>query len=88
LLQLPPFGIRADQVERCLKESLRKLELTYVDLYLIHVPFGLTYIDDNNPFPSKDDGTIDMDVDTDLVAVWKVRILHKKIYKLTISLVF
>ncbi|RXG51850.1 hypothetical protein Avbf_10546 [Armadillidium vulgare] len=35
------IGMNANSVERFMNLSLKKLNLPYVDLYLIHVPFGL-----------------------------------------------
>lgn len=64
------LGNRAESVEKHLKKSLADLNLTYVDLYLIHVPFG---------FPESDtgpqrhpNGDVILDLATDHVAVWKV----------------
>lgn len=54
--------------------SLSKLQLDYVDLYLIHTPFGLKYVDDETTFPLKPDKTADFDYSTDLIAIWKVKI--------------
>lgn len=44
-----------------------------MDLYLIHTPFGLTYVDDDTMIPFKPDGTADIDFSTDLIAIWKVK---------------
>lgn len=38
LLQLYPTDYRTEKVEGALRESLKKLQLDYVDLYLIHLP--------------------------------------------------
>jgi diketogulonate reductase-like aldo/keto reductase len=58
-------------VEKYLTTSLRRLQLDYVDLYLIHVPFG--FVPDNTgQNPAKNaDGSYVLD-DTDHLAVWKV----------------
>lgn len=65
-------GNRPESVEKCLKKSLSDLSLSYVDLYLIHVPFG---------FPESDgqmlrhpNGDVVLDLTTDHLAIWKVRI--------------
>ncbi|XP_050510197.1 1,5-anhydro-D-fructose reductase-like isoform X3 [Diabrotica virgifera virgifera] len=39
--KLPMRGIHRDRVEKYLTESLKKLGLDYVDLYLIHFPVGI-----------------------------------------------
>lgn len=69
--KLANIGNRESQVEKFINLSLSKLQLSYVDLYLIHTPFGLTYIDDDTMIPFKPDGEADIDFSTDLVAVWK-----------------
>lgn len=43
-----------------------------MDLYLVHGPFGLNYHDDEDVLPKKSDGSADLDLDTDIIAVWKV----------------
>ena len=69
--QLPHIGNRASDVEKYLTTSLHRLQLDYVDLYLIHVPFGFIP-DKNSENPAKDaDGSYVLD-NTDLLAVWKV----------------
>jgi len=58
-------------VEKYLTTSLRRLQLDYVDLYLIHVPFGFIP-DTTSENPAKNaDGSYVLD-NTDLLAVWKV----------------
>lgn len=39
--KLPMIGCRADDVTKFLTSSLKKLQLSYVDLYLVHFPAGL-----------------------------------------------
>jgi diketogulonate reductase-like aldo/keto reductase len=69
--QLPHVGNRASDVEKYLTISLCRLQLDYVDMYLVHVPFGFVP-DKTSENPAKNaDGSYILD-DTDLVAVWKV----------------
>ncbi|XP_050314163.1 1,5-anhydro-D-fructose reductase-like isoform X2 [Anthonomus grandis grandis] len=68
--KVPPGGNRPEGVSKYIKKSLEFLQVDYVDLYLVHVPFGFKDVEDNlHPF--KEDGTIDMDVNTDHIAIWK-----------------
>nr|CAD7258538.1 unnamed protein product [Timema shepardi] len=62
--KLPSHGNRAEDVEKYLKESLKNLQMTYVDLYLIHKPIGY--------FPELDkDGNHVPDPSTDHLKIWK-----------------
>lgn len=40
LFQLPNSGNRPESIENELNQSLERLQLSYVDMYLIHVPFS------------------------------------------------
>lgn len=63
-------GNRPESVEKLLRRSLADLNLSYVDLYLIHVPFGVP--DNNGEFLYEPNGDIVLDLATDHVAIWKV----------------
>lgn len=65
-------GNRPESVEKNLKKSLADLNLSYVDLYLIHVPFGFPE-SESGPLRHPN-GDLVLDLTTDHVAVWKVRI--------------
>ncbi|VVC28293.1 NADP-dependent oxidoreductase domain,Aldo/keto reductase, conserved site,Aldo/keto reductase [Cinara cedri] len=64
--KLPAYATRPEDVEKYLKESLQNLGLNYVDMYLIHSPFGLFAKDQT------DLDTMVIDYDTDHLAIWKV----------------
>ncbi|ODM88548.1 Aldo-keto reductase family 1 member B10 [Orchesella cincta] len=68
--KLPQIGMTAEKVPHFVKKSLESLQLTYIDLYLAHAPFGIQYVDDETLFPMKD-GKVLMDYSTDLTAIWK-----------------
>ncbi|XP_077284951.1 aldo-keto reductase family 1 member B7-like [Arctopsyche grandis] len=69
--KLPHIANRANDVEKFLKLSLQKLKLDYVDLYLIHVPFGF-YYDEETLTPKKNEnGEILLDLETDHISLWK-----------------
>uniref|UniRef100_A0A1Q3FNX6 Putative aldo-keto reductase n=1 Tax=Culex tarsalis TaxID=7177 RepID=A0A1Q3FNX6_CULTA len=67
--KLPPHGTRAATVEKFLRRSLDDLQLEYVDLYHVHVPFTLPEVD--GPFLTDDNGDIVLETTTDHVALWK-----------------
>lgn len=68
--KLPNVGNRAEEVETFLKESLEYLQLDYVDLYLIHSPVG--FVNDGTILPRDESGTLLLDLDTDILELWKV----------------
>ncbi|XP_063224317.1 aldo-keto reductase family 1 member A1-like [Bacillus rossius redtenbacheri] len=63
--KLPGTGNRAESVEGYLKKSLEALQLSYVDLYLIHSAVGKIGKDDAPP----SEQTLDMN--TDHISLWK-----------------
>lgn len=68
-LNIPLIGTRASTVEKFLKKSLDDLQLEFVDLYHVHVPFTVPEVD--GPF-LVEDGLIVLETTTDHVALWKV----------------
>lgn len=69
---MPHVGNRASDVNKFVDLQLNRLGLSYIDLYLIHVPFtfkcdpkALTPV--VNP-----DGEYELDTTTDHVEIWKV----------------
>lgn len=64
-------GNRPESIERNLKKSLNDLNLSYVDLYLIHVPFGYPEETTEPPLRHPNHDLV-LDLTTDHVAIWKV----------------
>lgn len=46
-----------EHVERACRQSLNNLQLDYIDLYLIHFPFGYAYKNDHEQWPRNPDGS-------------------------------
>lgn len=65
-------------MERFLNESLQKLQLDYVDLYLMHMPFSF-HLNEVSMSPLvNEDGTFSLDV-VDFVDTWKVTMLQHEV---------
>lgn len=60
---------RPDRVEPAFEASLARLQLTYLDLYLIHTPFAFQPGD--NQDPRDKDGNVIYDPDTTLLDTWR-----------------
>ncbi|CAH1363923.1 unnamed protein product [Tenebrio molitor] len=69
--KLPNCGNRAGDVARFLKMSLEKLQLTYVDLYLIHMPFSFRCNEASFAPLTNEDGSFSLDVDSDIICTWQ-----------------
>nr|CAD7438983.1 unnamed protein product [Timema bartmani] len=68
--KLPVVGYQPDRVEKYLKRSLNALQLKYVDLYLVHQPWGLIETGENM-LPMDESGNLLHDTTIDHVALWK-----------------
>lgn len=65
-MQLPIYGNQADKVEEYIKKSLHDLKLEYVDMYLIHAPFGVFKDNKSNYEEMRRDDS------TDHLKIWEV----------------
>lgn len=68
--KLGPGGNRPSTVEKYFKKSLSLLQLDYLDQYLVHTPFTFKEVEGEN-HPKDAEGTMLMETDTDLIAIWK-----------------
>ncbi|XP_076318502.1 1,5-anhydro-D-fructose reductase-like isoform X2 [Tachypleus tridentatus] len=68
--KLPNGGHHRDKVLHYLQESLDDLQLSYVDLYLVHFPLSVVPTDGDASFPRKDGKPV-IDYEADLVDTWK-----------------
>lgn len=73
-------------VEKYIRQSLNDLQLSYLDMYLIHTPFAI-------PEANKDltlhdaNGNVLIDTNTDHLAVWKVIFIFINIKKTFLNFV-
>lgn len=70
--KLPHVGNRAKDVERFLKMSLERLQLNYLDLYLIHMPFSFVCNEETLTPAINEDGSFKLDCENNNVETWKV----------------
>ncbi|CAL8103243.1 unnamed protein product [Orchesella dallaii] len=68
--KLPWTAMAPERVELFLNSSLRKLQLSYIDLYLMHWPIGLQFRGEEDLVPMEGDKIL-YDTSTDLEAIWK-----------------
>lgn len=69
--KLPNVGNRAKDVEKFLNMSLERLQMSYVDLYLIHMPFSFIGDPETHIPLQNEDGTFQLDPNNDLIDTWK-----------------
>ncbi|CAL7949647.1 unnamed protein product [Xylocopa violacea] len=69
--KLPHYGNRPSDVEKFINLSLKKLGLSYLDMYLIHMPFAFKLNEDTCTPAVHEDGSYVLDLNTDPVSVWK-----------------
>jgi alcohol dehydrogenase (NADP+) len=69
--KLPMHGVHPDRVEHFMKKSLENLQLDYVDLYLIHIPFGLKFDESTGGPKVNEKGQLQFEGKTDQAALWK-----------------
>jgi len=67
--KLPPPANRPSCVEKTLRNSLEDLQLSYIDMYLIHTPFAVP--ETGGDFERDENGDIKVDDTTDHVEIWK-----------------
>jgi alcohol dehydrogenase (NADP+) len=71
-LQLPYFDNDPFAVEKYVKLSLEKLALEYIDLYLIHAPFGVVHNNGTYDIAINANGTVVLNDNIDHIKIWKV----------------
>nr|XP_039247806.1 aldo-keto reductase family 1 member B1-like [Styela clava] len=67
----PWITYHAGRIHDCCVRSLKRLQLDYVDLYLIHWPFSFQFVSETDHFPADKDGKTLFDEITHYSDVWK-----------------
>ncbi|KAL4072383.1 NADP-dependent oxidoreductase domain-containing protein [Scleroderma yunnanense] len=65
------WGTYHRRAEECLNDTLEKLGIDYLDLYLIHWPVPMNANGNHPLFPTRPDGTRDRDESWDITQTWK-----------------
>lgn len=55
------WGIHHDQVERACRDSCKRLNVDFVDLYLFHFPVSFVYRSDDDKWPKENSDSLDKD---------------------------
>ncbi|KAK9875414.1 hypothetical protein WA026_007807 [Henosepilachna vigintioctopunctata] len=69
--KVPTYAIDPEGVREYLKKSLANLQMDYVDLYLVHTPFGIKIIEETLHSAVSSGSNVEIDYKTDLLAVWR-----------------
>ncbi|GAB0099192.1 NADP-dependent oxidoreductase domain [Sergentomyia squamirostris] len=64
------YSHRENEVVESCKRSLKRLQLDYLDLYVIHTPFGLNFHREDLLFPYREPGVFDTN-DVDYLETWR-----------------
>lgn len=78
--KVPPSGNRPNDIEKWLKKSLENLQISYVDMYLVHCPFAFEDAG-QDLHPRNEKGEIKIDVNTDHLQIWSAmekQVLEKR----------
>ena len=67
--KLGPMMMRESDVEKGIQASLKKLQLDYLDLFLLHTPFGVE--NDGTGQLQNADGSFKIDKTTDHKSIWR-----------------
>ncbi|XP_011501251.1 PREDICTED: alcohol dehydrogenase [NADP(+)]-like [Ceratosolen solmsi marchali] len=69
--KLPPYGMQPSMIKSYLKLSLEKLNLQYVNMYLIHKPFA--FVKDKYKYEAAkyENGSVMLDLEANHLLIWK-----------------